>query len=102
MPVLVVEDDVVLRLIQVILYPTCPEERRTAFADYMRHDLPDFTAWIADRHRQLGILYPATVLMVADQASLRAALAQADAAIVESLTLGPDELGAAQIGRAPV
>lgn len=92
MPVLVVEDDVVLRLVQVVLDPTCPAERCAAFADYMRHDLPDFTGWIGDLRCQLGPLYPATVRMVADQASLHEALPQADAVVVESLTLGPTEL----------
>ena len=47
-PVLVVEDDPFLRIIQVVLDPRTTDERRSAFANFFAHDLPDFDGWCAD------------------------------------------------------
>ncbi len=44
-PVLVVEDDVWLRLIGVALDPAISAERFAAFADFMSPDVPDFAGW---------------------------------------------------------
>jgi hypothetical protein len=40
--VIVVEDDVFTRLIQVVLDPAVPAARVDAFRDFMAHDEPDF------------------------------------------------------------
>ena len=95
MPVIVVEDDRVLRQVQVILDPDAPRERCDAFADFVAHDLPDFFGWRAQLRRRLPQLFPSTVRLVADEATLHAALPGADAAIVESLPIGERELALA-------
>ena len=41
----VVENDSFLRLIQVVLDPSAPEERIAAFSHFCAHDLPDFAGW---------------------------------------------------------
>ena len=41
----VVENDTFLRLIQVVLDPSAPQERMEAFAHFCLHDLADFRGW---------------------------------------------------------
>jgi len=88
------EDDVALRPFSVLLDPECPPERRAAFADYMRHDLPDFEIWREALRAEVPGLHPCRVTLVSDEAGLRAALSDADAAIVEALPFGEVELAA--------
>ena len=92
LPCVVVEEDRVLRLVQVILDPSTSAERVAAFADYNATDLADFAAWLAALRARLPGLYPAHVLLINGDEEFRAALPQADVAIVESLALGEDEL----------
>lgn len=89
------EDDVALRPFAVLLDPDCPAERRAAFADYVRHDLPDFEGWREALRAEVPGLHPCRVTLVPDEAELRAALPDADAAIVEALPFGEAELAAA-------
>ena len=91
-PVLVIEDDPFIRIVQVVLDPDTPAERRAAFARFFAHDLPDFEGWCSRLRSRLGGLYPARVLPVATQEELRTALPVADVAIIESLSIGLDEL----------
>jgi phosphoglycerate dehydrogenase-like enzyme len=93
--ILVVEDDVFLRLIEVVLDPSSGAERRAAFADYFAHDEPDFEGWCARVRMRAGDLVAADVRLVETKAELRANLADADAVVVESLALGGDECAAA-------
>ncbi len=95
MPVVVAQDDVIIRTVQVVLDPETPEERRAAIADYFSIDVPDFDGWLERVSATVPGLYPATVRMVGDQAAFRAALADADAAVIESLTMGEAELAVA-------
>lgn len=92
MPVIVVEDDKVLRFLHVLLDPEVPVERTAAFIDYLSFDLADVDAWIKGVRDASGALYPATVRMVADQDALNAALADADAVVTEGLVIGDAEL----------
>lgn len=94
-PVLAVEDDPFLRLLGVILDPSTAQERTTAFADFLAHDLPDFEGWLRDLRARLKRLHPATVHLVEDAAQWPAALAAADIAVAESLPVGAAELAAA-------
>lgn len=94
-PVLAVEDDPFLRLIGVVLDPSTPQERIAAFADFFAHDLPDFPGWLQALRARLPRLHPATVRIVDDGPAFRAALKDADFAVVESLRCGPAELDAA-------
>jgi phosphoglycerate dehydrogenase-like enzyme len=94
-PVIVVEDDPFPRLIQVILDPRTPAERRAAFADLMAHDLPDFAGWCECVRRNAPALYPAEVRLVTSQEDLRANLPGAGVLVVESLMVGREELDVA-------
>jgi phosphoglycerate dehydrogenase-like enzyme len=95
MPVLVVEDDKVLRQVQVILDPTTPPERVAAFADFVSHDVPDFLGWREGLRARLPGLFPSAVRLVSDTDALRCALPDAQVAIVESLPIGARELALA-------
>jgi phosphoglycerate dehydrogenase-like enzyme len=92
---ILVEDDDYLRIVPAILDPAGPEERRSAIADFVRHDLPDFAAWCRDLWQEIPDLYPATVEFAFNQEDLRAKLPFADAVIVESLWIGETELALA-------
>ena len=94
-PVLVIEDDRFLRVVEVVLDPKASEERRAAYADFFAHDEPDFDGWCVKLRQRVPKLYPAEVRMVEDQDALRNNLADANALIVELLSVGADELAAA-------
>jgi len=93
--VIVVEDDPFTRLIQIVLDPETPPERRAAFADFMAHDEPDFTGWCGRVRQQASRLFPADVRMVDTPAAMLAALPAAQAVVVESFAIGRAELAAA-------
>src|ERR1700685_1072499 len=94
-PVLIIEDDRFLRVVEVVLDPKASAERRAAYTDFFAHDEPDFGGWCAKLRQRVPRLYPAEVRMVEDQDALRKNLADANALIVESLTVGADEIAAA-------
>jgi phosphoglycerate dehydrogenase-like enzyme len=94
-PVLVVEDDVFLRLIGLVLDPATSTERRTAFADFFAHDEPDFDGWCARVRARAAPLFPAEVRLVDSEETLRASLADADALVLESLPLTAADIAAA-------
>jgi len=95
MPVVVVEDDRFLRIVEVVLDPNVSPERVAAFADFFAHDEPDFAGWCEQLRRRAQNLYPADVRLVAAPDALRHNLAAADALIVESLAVGAEEIAAA-------
>jgi phosphoglycerate dehydrogenase-like enzyme len=92
--VIVAEDDPFTRLIQIVLDPATSAERRTAFADFMSPDEPDFEGWCAKVQASSPGLYPADVRMVTSEAEMRAKLADACALVVESFRVGADDLAA--------
>ncbi len=92
---LVVEDDPFLRIVQLVLDPNASRERFAAFADFFAHDEPDFAGWCAKVRRKAGGLYPSEVRLVETQQELRSNLADAHGLIVESLSVGADEVAAA-------
>src|SRR5688572_30037155 len=91
----VVENDSFLRLIQVVLDPTAPEERIEAFAHFCKHDLPDFRGWCDQVRSKAPGLHPVDVRLVDDQLELLTNLPGARVAVVEELTVGPEEIAAA-------
>ena len=95
MPTIVIQDDVVIRTAQVILDPDTDPERQAAIADYFSVDVPDFMGWCDALRRTIPALYPSRVINVADQDGFRAALAEADAAVIEDFAFGADEIEAA-------
>ena len=94
MTVIAVEDDKVLRFLQVLLDPATPAERMAVFADYVAHDI-DQQTWLADVHARLPGVFPASVRLLKDRADLHAALPEADALVVESMTIGEADLALA-------
>lgn len=94
-PVIVVEDDPFTRIVGVTLDPTTSQERLDAFAEFFRHDLPDFPAWCKAVRAAAPALWPADVRLVDTQEELRAALPDAVAVVTEALEVGPAELAAA-------
>ena len=95
MPVVVAQDDVIIRTVQVVLDPDTPAKRREAFADYFSVDVPDFESWLNHVRSQVPSLFPAKVHMVSDGKAFRAALPDADATVIESLVMGEAELALA-------
>ncbi len=77
-PLIVVEDDPFLRVLQVVLDPT-PVERYAAFADFFAHEA-DFGDYCARVRATVPGLFPARVQMVETQDELRARARRAHAA----------------------
>lgn len=94
LPLVIIEDDPFLRVLQVILDPTATE-RHAALKDFFAHDEPDFDGYCARVRAKAGGLFPARAQMVDTQEQLRSALAGAQALAIESLTFGRDDLAAA-------
>jgi phosphoglycerate dehydrogenase-like enzyme len=84
----VVENDSFLRLIQVVLDPSAPEERIQAFAHFCKHDTPDFSGWCDGIRAQAQNLHPTDVRLVSNQAELLANAASASVFVVEELAVG--------------
>lgn len=95
MPNIIVEEDRVLRLVNVVLDPATSPELVAAFGDYVAHDVPAFADWCAQLRRELPVLHPSRVQPADSQQALQAALADADVAFVESLAIGETELALA-------
>src|SRR5215813_5352041 len=91
----VVENDSFLRLIQVVLDPSAPEERIQAFAHFCKHDTPDFKGWCEGIRAQAQNIYPTAVYLVSNQTDLLANGRGANAIVIEELTVGKKELDAA-------
>ena len=91
----VVENDSFLRLIQVVLDPSAPEERIRAFAHFCKHDTPDFKGWCDGIRAQAKNIYPTEVHLVDSQTELLAQAPGASVIVVEELTIGEQELVAA-------
>ncbi|MFQ5683231.1 MAG: NAD(P)-dependent oxidoreductase [Candidatus Binatia bacterium] len=94
-PIVVVEDDPFLRLIQVILDPATPAVRMTAFSEFFAHELPDFKGWCQRLRARIGSFYPCKVRLVTDEAMLLENLPGAQVVMVEAFGIGAREIAAA-------
>ncbi|MEC7943207.1 MAG: NAD(P)-dependent oxidoreductase [Pseudomonadota bacterium] len=92
MATIVVQDDKILRFLEVILDPEVAPERVAAFCDYLSFDIPDPEAWFNEQRLRAGAVYPSKVIMVEDERAMRAALPAADAVVIEGLQIGADDL----------
>ena len=92
--VIAVEDDKVLRFLQVLLDPATPAERMRVFADYVAHDI-DQQTWLADVHARLPGVFPSDIKLIKTTEELHAVLPQAEALVVESMAVGAAELALA-------
>lgn len=95
MATIVVEDDKILRFLQVILDPDVATDRVDAFRDYLSFDEPDPDGWFETMRQRAAAIHPSTIRMVEDEAAMRAALPDADAVVTEGLKIGADDLAAA-------
>jgi len=94
MATIVVQDDKILRFLEVILDPDVSAERVAAFRDYLSSDVPDPDAWFDEQRERVASIYPSKIQMVEDEAAMRALLSSADAVVSESFVIGADELAA--------
>lgn len=94
MATIVVQDDKILRFLQVILDPGVAPERVAAFRDYLAFDVPDPDAWFDEQRRRAAAIHPSRIVMAEDEDAMRAALPQADAVVSESFRIGAGELSA--------
>ena len=92
MTTIVVQDDKILRFLQVILDPDVAPARVAAFRDYLAFDIADPDAWFKEQRQRASAIYPSRILMVEDEAAMRSALPDADAVVSESFRIGADEL----------
>jgi lactate dehydrogenase-like 2-hydroxyacid dehydrogenase len=95
MPIIVAQDDAIIRTAQVILDPDTDPDRQAGIADYYSVDLDDFDGFLAEIRGSAPGLFPATFRMVDDQESFRDAIKDADGTILESFIVGEEELAAA-------
>ena len=96
MPCILVEEDPILRVVPAILDPNTPTEHQRAIAQFYDFDEPDFIGWRDRLRARLPGLYPSTVIFAKDQDDLKKKIAEADGIIVESLTIGREEIAAAR------
>lgn len=93
---ILVEEDRILRLMQVLLDPSCSTERIAAFADFNSTDQPDFQGWLEQMRAALPALYPAQIVLFQTAEEMHNHLPDTDVLIVESATVGSTELGLAK------
>lgn len=92
---IVVESDAFLKCIAVVLDPAVSGEYREAVADWFSPDEPDFLGWVKGVQGRYPGLFPANVVMPDDDEGFRRHLVDADAIIVERMTIGAAELDTA-------
>lgn len=94
-PIIVVEDDPFTRLIPIILDPDSIDDRRSAFADFMAHDEPDFGGWLDRLRARAKQLHPAEVRLVLSEQEMRANLGDCEVLVVESFRVTRADIAAA-------
>ncbi|MEX2454814.1 MAG: NAD(P)-dependent oxidoreductase [Rhodospirillaceae bacterium] len=93
---IVVQDDKILRFLEVILDPDVAPERVEAFRDYLSFDVPDVDGWFEAQRRRAAAICPSDIHLVEDEDAMRALLPEADALVTESLRFGSSELALAK------
>ena len=68
---IVVQDDKILRFLQVILDPNVATKRVDAFRDYLAFDVPDPDAWFEEQRQAASAVYPSRIVMVGDEDAMR-------------------------------
>jgi phosphoglycerate dehydrogenase-like enzyme len=93
---ILVEEDRILRLMQVLLDPSCSAERIAAFADFNSTDQSDFQGWLEQTRTLLPKLYPAQIVLFQTEEEMHSHLPDTDILIVESSNVGVAELDLAK------
>ena len=94
-PIIVVEDDPFTRLIPIILDPDLSDDRRSAFADFMAHDEPDFDGWLERLRARAKELHPAGVRLVLSEQEMRANLGACEVLVVQLFRVTRADVAAA-------
>ena len=89
---IVVEDDKILRFLEVVLDPDVSPERVDAFRDYLSFDISNPDAWFAEQRKRASAIYPSKVHLAADEAAMLSFLPEANALVSESFKVGEREL----------
>ena len=95
MPILVIQNDHIIRALSVMLDPDCDPERLAGFADYYSVDMPEFPQWCEELRKKYPAVAPSRVVLTNSQEEFRAALPEADAVVVEDFVVGEEELALA-------
>jgi len=96
MPIILIEEDKILRTIEVILDTRVSLERLAAFADFNSTAVDDFPGWLAQTRQDLVGLYPSEVRFVKTREELLEHLPDAEVLITEGLKVGDYELSRAK------
>jgi len=96
MATIVVQDDKILRFLEVILDPGVSPERVEAFRDYLSFDVPDVDGWFEGQRKRAADICPSSIRLVEDEDEMRALVPEADAVVTESLKFGAGDLEIAQ------
>ena len=91
----VIENDVFMRVLDIVLNPSCSEDRREAFRDFFAHDKPDFLDWAKNLRLQSRHLQNCRLSFVDTQEELDGTLHDAHVLVLESLRIGERELSMA-------
>jgi phosphoglycerate dehydrogenase-like enzyme len=95
MPTVVIQNDQIIRALSAILDPACDPARAAGFADYYSVDMPEFPEWCAEMRAKYPAIAPSTVVLANNQQEFDAALADADAVVIEDFAFGAEQLDAA-------
>ena len=90
---IIIEDDKILRSLQVILDLNVSAERTHAYCDYLSVDTPDPLSWIEQQRKKVASILPINIQMVESADTMRALIPNSHAIITESLSIGGEELG---------
>ena len=88
----VIENDVFMRVLDIVLNAECEKDRLAAFQDFFAHDQPDFLDWAKRLRLQTRHLQDCRVSFVNTSDELERALHDADVLVLESLQVGEREL----------
>jgi len=95
MPIIVIQNDHIIRALSVMLDPECDPERLAGFADYYSVDMPEFPQWCEELRKKYPAVAPSRVVLTNSQEEFRAALPEADAVVIEDFVVGAEELALA-------
>ena len=84
-----------MRVLDIVLNPSCSEERREAFRDFFAHDKPDFLDWAKQLRENSIHLQNCRLTFVDSQEELEHALQDAHVLVLESLRVTERELAMA-------
>jgi len=89
---IIIEDDKILRSLQVILGSNVSDERIHAYCDYLSVDISDPRSWIEQQRKKAASILPLNIKLVESADTMRAMIPNAHAIITESFSVGGKEI----------